>query len=380
MYIKKIYIVLWILFLSTNIYGYEFTKVAKTKPILIQEGQSKYWCPVCGHTLSKYYKTNYIAKLKNGTKRQYCSLRCLVTDLNNYGIDLSAVAVIDAKTEKLINAHDAYFVVGSKINGTMSKKSKLAFALENDAKNFVKQYKGKIVDFQEALKMAQDSLKIDNKIQKKLKQKKLYKIGKRIFNKVCNQDIDIEDYLEINELKSAIVNEHLCEPLNYKQLHALALYLWEKQALGDGEDIEGRVEVTTDEKCPVCGMFTYKYPKWAAQIFFKHDNHEHHYSFDGVKDMMKFYFNPMAWGDYKNSKKENITKILVTDYYSQKAIDATKAYYVIGSDVYGPMGNELIPFENKDDANTFKNDHRGEKVIQFENILEDEVYKLDTGK
>ena len=91
-------------------------------------------------------------------------------------------------------------------------------------------------------------------------------------------------------------------------------------------------------------MFTYKYPKWAAQIFYKHGDHEHHYSFDGVKDMMKFYFDPMEWGKYEMAKKESISKILVTDYYSQKAIDAKVSYFVIGSDVYGPMGNELIPF------------------------------------
>ena len=60
------------------------------------------------------------------------------------------------------------------------------------------------------------------------------------------------------------------------------------------------------------------------------------------------------WGDYKIAKLENITKILVTDYYSQKAIDGTKAYYVIRSDVYGPMGHEFIPFASMEDAKTFK--------------------------
>jgi hypothetical protein len=28
-------------------------------------------------------------------------------------------------------------------------------------------------------------------------------------------------------------------------------------------EVEGKVEVGEDEKCPVCGMFVYKYPKWA---------------------------------------------------------------------------------------------------------------------
>jgi nitrous oxide reductase accessory protein NosL len=123
-------------------------------------------------------------------------------------------------------------------------------------------------------------------------------------------------------------------------------------------------------------MFTYKYPRWAAQIFYKNKTQEHHWSFDGVKDLMKFYFNAQKWGNYPIAKKENITKILVTDYYSQKGIDGTKAFYVIRSDVYGPMGHELIPFESENDAKTFKADHRGKTIIKFEDIKENEVYKL----
>ena len=30
-----------------------------------------------------------------------------------------------------------------------------------------------------------------------------------------------------------------------------------------------------------------------------------------------------------------------------------KAFYVIGSNVYGPMGEELIPFKNEDEAKKF---------------------------
>jgi nitrous oxide reductase accessory protein NosL len=68
---------------------------------------------------------------------------------------------------------------------------------------------------------------------------------------------------------------------------------------------------------------------------------------------------------------------LVTDYYSQKPIDGKKAYYVIGSDINGPMGNELIPFELENDAKTFMSDHNGKKVIPFNQITQDEVLKLD---
>jgi nitrous oxide reductase accessory protein NosL len=112
--------------------------------------------------------------------------------------------------------------------------------------------------------------------------------------------------------------------------------------------------VPKDAKCPVCGMFVAKYPKWAAEV--KADNHSHY--FDGVKDMMKWYF----------SKNKDLKNIYVTDYYTTNKIDAKTAFYVIGSNVYGPMGNELIPFNSKEKAKKFKRNHVAKKIIKFDQI------------
>ncbi|MEA2049799.1 MAG: nitrous oxide reductase accessory protein NosL [Campylobacterota bacterium] len=376
---KIIFMVFLILSISSNA---AFLKHATNNPILTQKGESKHWCPVCGMKIKNYYKTSYTAKLKmNGIVRQYCSIRCLVVDMQEYGIEQSSIKVVDAKTEKLIDAASAYYLINSKIMGTMSKNSKLAFKNKNDAKEFQKKYNGKIVSFEVALNEAKKSLKKDIALVQKKKQKKVYPRGKKIFNKVCNKDeIDPTNYLEINELKQDIVNKKLCKPLKEKDLQAVSLYIWEVKRFGDLDQIANKVKVTKDEKCPVCGMFTYKYPRWAAQIFYKDGNIQKHWSFDGVKDLMKFYFNPLKWGDYPIAKQKNITKILVTDYYSQRAIDGTKAYYVIRSDIYGPMGHELIPFESLNDAKTFKKDHYGKLIIEFKDILENEVYKLDSNE
>ncbi len=378
MSIKKLFIIVTIAILSSiTLNAKSFSKMASVEPVLIQKGQEKHWCPVCGMNIKMFYKTSHTSKLQNGNPRQYCSMRCLVVDMQEYGIDMDDIGVVDAGTQKLIEAKEAFYVLGSKVKGTMSRVSKLAFASEKEAQKFVKRYRGKIVDFNTALNSARDSLSSDIAMLKKKKEKKIYPMGKKIFTKMCKQDIDATNYIEINELKSAIKNEKLCKPLKEKQLQALALFLWEVKRFGDLDDIQGTVKVTKDEKCPVCGMFTYKYPKWAAQIFYKHNNHEHHYSFDGVKDMLKFYFDPMEWGNYETSVKSNITKMLVTDYYSQKAIDARDSYFVIGSDVYGPMGDELIPFAELEDAKTFSMDHKGKKIVKFEDIIEAQVYKLD---
>ena len=375
---KILLIIITLLLLSVTVQANNpFSKMASGEPTLVQEGSKKSWCPICGMNLKMFYKTSHASKLEDNTTRQYCSVRCLVVDMKEHNISINDIQVVDVTSQKLIDAKSAFYVLGSKIKGTMSKVSKLAFSTEAEAINFTKEYGGKVVNFTKVLEVAQASLKEDIAMVSMKKKKKIYPMGKKLFKKKCQQDINLTDYIEINGLKSALTQNKLCQPLKEKQLQAVALYLWEVKRFGDLDKINNRVLAKKDEKCPVCGMFTYKYPRWVGQIFYKESEHQHYYSFDGVKDLMKFYFDPMRWGKYENSKKESISKILVTDYYAQKVIDATKAYYVIGSDISGPMGNELIPFEQERDAKTFLDDHNGKTIVKFDKITEKEVYKLD---
>jgi nitrous oxide reductase accessory protein NosL len=126
------------------------------------------------------------------------------------------------------------------------------------------------------------------------------------------------------------------------------------------------------DKCPVCGMFVAKYPDFIAVLTFKDETHAF---FDGVKDMMKYYFSLQKYSPSK--KRDDIGQIHVTDYYSLGLVDGFKAFYVVGSDVYGPMGKELIPFEKEADAGEFRKDHKGKSVLRFQDITQDIVKGLD---
>jgi nitrous oxide reductase accessory protein NosL len=127
------------------------------------------------------------------------------------------------------------------------------------------------------------------------------------------------------------------------------------------------------DKCPVCGMFVAKYPDFVAVVSYKDNTHAF---FDGVKDMMKYYFNLRKYSPSK--KHEDILQIHVTDYYGLTLIDGSKAYYVLGSDVYGPMGREFIPFNSEADAEEFLRDHKGKTVLRFQDINLDLVMQLDS--
>lgn len=374
---KKTLLIL--LYLSLSIYANPLSVKATNDVNYFQSGDERFWCPISGFNLKENYKTSFVSTLNNGRKRQYASITFLVKDNEEYGIDLNNVQVIDWSSEKYIDAAKAYYVVGSKVKPLLANESKIAFKKEKDAKDFIKKYNGKIISFEDAIKLSQKTLKADYKKQKTINMKKIYPKGKKIFEKRCSQDIDPTDYLEINELKADIINNNLCKKLKESQLQTVAMYIWDVKRFGDLDSIKNRVVVKEDEKCPVCGMFVAKYPRWAAQIIYSHGNHEHKFSFDGVKDLMKFYFDPKRWISSNNHmvNNDNIKQILVTDYYSQEAIDGAKAYYVIGSDVYGPMGHELIPFERLEDAETFKADHSGKLIIEFDKLKEEEIYKLD---
>ncbi len=353
--LKKIFLTLLLIFTLVN--AEPFSKQASIEPVLVQKGAKKMWCGICGMNLKMFYKTSYIA----GDK-QYCSIRCLVADMKNSKIDLDSVKVIDAKTQKPILAKDAYFVIGSDIQGTMSRVSKLAFKSKSDAKEFIKEHGGKLASFQEALKEAKASLDSDSSMVKAKKEKMLYPMGKKIFNKKCKGTLDLNKFNAVNELKVAIKDNNICKNINEKQLHAVAIYLWDNNRV---KKSNYDINVSKKDKCPVCGMFVYKYPKWIAQIVYKDKNR---LSFDGVKDMMKFYFNRTKYGKYETLTKKNISQILVRDYYSQKVIDGKSAYFVIGSDIKGPMGDELIPFKDESSAKSFLKDHNGKKIVKFSEI------------
>jgi copper chaperone NosL len=139
-----------------------------------------------------------------------------------------------------------------------------------------------------------------------------------------------------------------------------------------GADEINPAKITPADKCPVCGMFVAKYPDFVDQIVFKDGTHAF---FDGVKDMMKYYFDLPKYNPQKTAA--DIAAILVTDYYALKLGDGLKAWYVAGSDVYGPMGKELMPFKDEAAAKEFKADHKGTAILSFQDITPALIKTLD---
>lgn len=127
--------------------------------------------------------------------------------------------------------------------------------------------------------------------------------------------------------------------------------------------------------CPVCGMLVSKYPNWVATVLYQ-NGHAHH--FDGAKDMFKYLADLPKYA--LGHRREDIVTIAVTDYYNLQKVDAKQAFYVIGSDVLGPMGHELIPLATRTDAEDFLREHKGKKILRFNQVTRDLPARLDDGK
>jgi len=340
-----------------------------SKPLLLNANPYEKWCYISALPLRDYYKTNYIAELSDGSFRQYAGIRFLAEDLEAIESRVINIYAIDTKTEEKIDARSAYFVVNSKAKGTETRFSKFAFKNRSDAEEFMKKYGGDIRDFDFALFLAKRDIEEDEKYFATSKERTIKK-GRYIYEKFC-KNIEPNDYYAIFVLKQEIIDKKLCPSLKETDLHAVTLYLWERKRGGDVDVIEGKMEIPKNAKCPVCGMFVAKYPKWAAKMDAKGKT----YFFDGVKDMFKFYLSPK---EYKTEfQTQDFENIRVTDYYTLKEIDGRNAYFVVGSNVYGPMGNELIPFEKEEDANSFKKEHLGKKVLKFDKIDKKLIESLD---
>jgi len=198
-----------------------FQSVNPADATLVQTGKTKKFCPLCGMTLPMFYKTNHSAT-HNHEAKQYCSLHCVVEDMETNKADLKDIKVVDVSSLKFISADKAFYVVGSKKKGTMSMVSKYAFALKDDAVKFAKDNGGTVMNFAAAYEEAKKDFPKDAMMVSK-KQTKAAQMGKKLFHKKC-RPLEIE-FTSVAQAKAYVNENKLCGDINPKQLQAIGLYL-----------------------------------------------------------------------------------------------------------------------------------------------------------
>ncbi|NLY03786.1 MAG: hypothetical protein GXZ15_02935 [Campylobacter sp.] len=299
--------------------------------------------------LDECNQTIHIALNVSGKELMYCSLGELAHHAMSEDLLFSSIKVKELISGEFVDANLVHYVLdGDEI---------YAFNKEEDALRV----SSNLMSLNDAFDVAYEleSSKILSLKYKNLK--KFYPMGERIYKTFCPK-ISTSKFAYISDLKREVFR--VCTDENGKILDdrkasLVTNFLWANLS---GEAI--KFSAKDDEKCPVCGMFVYKYPRWAV-VFGELDSKKR-LVFDGVKDAMKFYFNS---GRYANLDFK-FEKGYVTDYYTGNMIDIKEAFFVLGSDVLGPMGYELVPFSNLDTATEFKLEHRGRDIYTFDQIDE----------
>lgn len=196
--------------------------VPMTKATILQDGKNKMYCTVCGMTLPMFYKTNHAATDEKGKVHQYCSIVCELEDEVKNGRKLHNRKVIDNTTLKFIDVNTAYFVVGSKMPGTMSVVSKYAFGTKEAADKLVAKKGGKVMRFDALYAFVVKSQAKDMQATK-MRQAKAIKKGGMMYKKMCKKTN--KRFASTADAKSFLMKSGICGKIKGKKHQAIALYL-----------------------------------------------------------------------------------------------------------------------------------------------------------
>ena len=247
-------------------------------------------CPNCGMMINMWARTRHSFHHPEGDFTT-CSIRCLADKTVSSGADADDVRVaLYIDPDRMIPAAEASYVVGSTAPGTMTMRSKIAFADSASAEEFASNYGAQVGDFQGALAAAEMELPNSRMI-----------IDKK------------------------------------------------RKATGKIK------EPTEKDVCTVCGMPPAKHLAHNSQILTMDDGT---LQFCSTQCLVNFNADPA-----KYVEKPVKTKMAwVTLYPDGMYESAVGCYYVVGSQIAGPMGKEAVPFKLKSDAEEFVRINGGEIV------------------
>ncbi|MBI5557414.1 MAG: nitrous oxide reductase accessory protein NosL [Deltaproteobacteria bacterium] len=117
-------------------------------------------CPDCGMVLNMWARTRYSFTNSEGA-HETCSIRCLADMSMRLGEPARDVKVaIYLDPARMVPAEQAAYVVGSSAKGTMTTKSKIAFASKDEASHFAAANGGEVMDFAGAYGVASQEVEM----------------------------------------------------------------------------------------------------------------------------------------------------------------------------------------------------------------------------
>ncbi len=108
-----------------------------------------------------------------------------------------------------------------------------------------------------------------------------------------------------------------------------------------------------------------KLPKFTTEMILKNGKVIH---FVSVKSMLNFYYHPEKYPIFRVKSRQAVKEMYVKDYLSGEKIPLQKAWYVFGSRLMGPHGDDLIPLSSQTRAKLFVKRYGGTKILSFKEV------------
>ncbi|MGE0789405.1 MAG: nitrous oxide reductase accessory protein NosL [Sandaracinaceae bacterium] len=110
----------------------------------------------------------------------------------------------------------------------------------------------------------------------------------------------------------------------------------------------------TTPRCAGCGMLVASDSGWRAGA---RDASGAELAFDAPKCLFRYQLAHPGTED-----------AWVIEYYGQTRQRADEVLYVIGSDLEGPMGPDLVPVRDRAEAERLLTDHRGDAILEVADV------------
>ncbi len=138
-------------------------------------------------------------------------------------------------------------------------------------------------------------------------------------------------------------------------------------------DESGAMNISDQDRCPVCAMQVSKHPKFACAVELVNGKT---FYFCGSGCMIRSWMHPEI---FLGATKAELKRSVVQDYLTGKQVSGESVYWVAGSDVIGPMGPALVPLKDVQDLDAFKKRHGAKAVFRLPEMT-DEKWQQITGK
>lgn len=125
------------------------------------------------------------------------------------------------------------------------------------------------------------------------------------------------------------------------------------------------MDYTKDTVCLVRHLKVYDNPKWVSKVELANGKI---IFFSSPKSMFEFYHRPGKWNEFNVKSEDDFKDIIVTDLTTLKPVDAKGAFFVYGSSVTSPAGDDLPAFSSYESAKEFSKTYHGVRVLNFQEV------------